>query len=535
MGNPHVDATLNRQLDLLAQPQHQPWLKQGLRGVEREALRVTADGELAMTPHPSVLGSALTHPEITTDYSEALLEFVTPARHDIAQALGDLDATHRFVAPNLGGELIWPQSMPAHLPADDQIPMAWYGTSHIGMLKHVYRRGLAMRYGRTMQCIAGIHYNYSLAEPLWQVLHAAAPTELCARDFQSERYIGLINNFRRHNWLLMYLFGASPALDAGFLHGRTHGLETLGADTLYLPYATSLRMSDLGYKNDAQANLKSSYNSLLEYMRNLARAVRTPHPPYAALGLKRGDEWWQINDNILQIENEYYATIRPKRVIKTGERPLEALCSRGVQYVEVRCIDVDPFTPSGISLETARFLDVFLLHAALSSSPWMDADATNRCAANFAQVVKQGRQPGLMLHTESGERSVQDWGLALLDELEPVAQLLDSVFDSKEYTTSQGIQREKLKDPALTPSARVLAGVREAGSHRAFGLAQARQHARQWQARPLTAEQLAHQVDLAKRSLADQVAMEAASVGSFDAFIEDYRARTPQMLCCDGP
>ncbi|MDK6792829.1 glutamate--cysteine ligase, partial [Escherichia coli] len=70
------------------------------------------------------------------------------------------------------------------------------------------------------------------------------------RDYQSAAYIALIRNFRRYSWLLMYLFGASPALDKGFLRGRAHQLEELDGDTLYLPYATSLRMSDLGYQSN---------------------------------------------------------------------------------------------------------------------------------------------------------------------------------------------------------------------------------------------------------------------------------------------
>ena len=98
--------------------------------------------------------------------------------------------------------------MPATLPGEADIPIAWYGTSNTGMLKHVYRRGLAERYGKTMQCIAGVHYNYSLADGLWDVLDTAPGT---TQDRRSRGYIGLIRNFTRYSWLLMYLFGAAPA------------------------------------------------------------------------------------------------------------------------------------------------------------------------------------------------------------------------------------------------------------------------------------------------------------------------------------
>ena len=524
---------LSRALDLLTQEAHLPLLAQGLRGVERETLRVTPDGQLARTPHPVALGSALTHAQITTDYSESLLEFITPAEPDIATALAELDAVHRFAYTELGPEMLWSQSMPGNLPDEADIPMAWYGTSHIGMLKHVYRRGLALRYGKTMQCIAGIHYNFSLSEDLWTLLHGANPSELSARDYQSERYIALIRNFMRYSWLLMYLFGASPALATQFMRGRPHRLETLSQDTLYLPYATSLRMSDLGYQNDAQAGLMPPYNNMFSYMRSLAQAVRKPYAPYEALGLKRGDEWWQINTNVLQIENEYYATIRPKRVIRTGERPLEALCARGVQYIEVRCMDVDPFEPVGISEQTARFLDAFLLFCAIEDSPLTNEDIGHENADNFARTVKEGRRPGLTLRLDGSERSLQDWGLELLDRIAPVAALLDNQRGASVHAQSLAAQREKLQVVDKTPSARVLAAVQAAGgSHAAFGLAQSRAHAQHFNSRPLTPAQLATFKDMAAASLAAQGDMEKNSEGSFDDFIADYRSRTPSHLCC---
>ncbi|MES3025992.1 MAG: glutamate--cysteine ligase, partial [Pseudomonadota bacterium] len=257
---------LTRRLALLGDDAHRALLVQGLRGIEREGLRIDAQGQLARTPHPEQLGSALTHPQITTDYAEALLEYITPAENDIALTLNRLDAIHRFAYTRLGAEMLWSQSMPCALPSEDEIDIAWYGKSNIGMLKHVYRRGLALRYGKAMQCIAGIHYNYSMSEQLWDVLRESdgVPEERrCAlRDFQSASYFALIRNFRRYSWLLMYLFGASPALSTGFLRGRAHQLETLSDDTLFLPYATSLRMSDLGYQNDAQSGLTPHENCL---------------------------------------------------------------------------------------------------------------------------------------------------------------------------------------------------------------------------------------------------------------------------------
>jgi glutamate--cysteine ligase len=521
---------LNRRLALLAEPQNRNLLSQGLRGIERETLRVDQFGDLAATPHPAALGAALTHQQITTDYSESLLEFITPAEHDVATALGRLDQIHRFAYSRLDDELLWNQSMPCHLPADADIPIAYFGKSHIGMLKHVYRRGLALRYGKTMQCIAGIHYNFSLNEDIWKLLHRAegpVDSKLTDRQYQSESYIALVRNFRRYSWLLMYLFGASPALAANFLRGRTGQMEKLSEDTYYLPYATSLRMSDIGYRNSAQSGLTPHYNDLQSYINSLAHAVSEPYPPYVALGTQRDGEWIQINTNVLQIENEYYSTIRPKRVINSGERPIQALSSRGVQYVEVRCMDIDPFDPLGISLPTSRFLDVFLHLLALEDSPLTsDAEGAEN-KQNFSCVVKQGRMPDLQLQRGGQHIGLQQWGLELLDRMIPIAALLDAQKGGSEHATALESQRAKLHDTALTPSARVLAAIREGGgSFIDFTLARSSADAAYFKARRPNAAEQAEFEALAATSISEQQQIEASQTGDFDTFVAAYRAST---------
>jgi len=517
---------LTRRLALLAQPEHRSVLT-GLRGIERETLRVDPRGHLAATPHPRPLGSALTHPQITTDYAEALLEFITPAESDIATTVDKLDGIHRFAYSKLGDELLWSQSMPCQLPGEEEIEIAWYGKSNLGMLKHVYRRGLALRYGKAMQCIAGIHYNYSLNEDLWKVLakHEAGDKRQSAMAVQSEAYLATIRNFRRYSWLLMYLFGASPALASSFLRGRPHRLEALSDDTLYLPYATSLRMSDLGYQNDAQSGLRPHENCLDSYVAALTKAVNQPYEPYAALGTKRDGEWIQLSTNVLQIENEYYSTIRPKRVIRTGERPIQALCARGVQYIEVRCMDVDPFEPVGINVKTGRFLDTFLLYCALEESPMNTPEQTAMYTENFARTVKEGRRPGLLLNNGERELSLQDWGRELLARFAPVAALLDAQRGDNAHAEALADAAAKLADPELTPSAKVMAALRANGkSFAAFGLEQSEQHAAYFRAHPPTAQEEAYFQQLAAESLAEQAAMEAAPQADFDDYVAAYRA-----------
>ncbi len=529
-----MSTLLQRRLALLALDANRPLLAQGLRGIERETLRVTRDGALAHSAHPVAWGSALTHPHITTDYAETLVEFITPAEHDIAVALQKLDESHRFAYTELPDELLWSQSMPGNLPAESEIEIANYGTSNIGMLKHVYRRGLALRYGKTMQCIAGIHYNFSLAEPLWQLLRLEeGHTEQTPTEFQSESYIAMMRNFRRYGWLLMYLFGASPALPKSFLRGHPHQLETLSDDTLYLPYGTSLRMGDLGYHNDAQAGLTPQENSLENYVTTLSAAVNKAYPPYQAIGTKRDGEWIQLSTNVLQIENEYYSTIRPKRVIRRGERPIQALCRRGVQYIEVRCMDVDPYDPLGISLDTGRFLDVFLLFCALDESPRNTPVGGLEYQTNFATTVKEGRRPGLQLKRRGQPVALKEWGLNLLEQFKPVAALLDNQTGSNVHSKVLEQQAVKLLDPACTPSARVLRDLANYDhSYPKFGLAMSEQHAQNFRSRALSPELVNAYREMAATSLAEQAKMEAEPGGNLDQFITAYQNST---LCnpCD--
>ena len=516
---------LNRRLNLLGERNNLPLLEQCLHGIERECLRVTADARLAQTPHPEELGSALTNDQITTDYSESLLEFITPALPDPTDTLASLDKIHRFAYSKLGNEFLWSPSMPCPLPAEEDIPIAYYGTSNIGQLKYVYRKGLALRYGKTMQCIAGIHYNFSLPEALWPVLKQAEGFIGTDRDYQSDAYIALIRNFRRYSWLLMYLFGASPALDAGFLRGRSHQLEQFDAETLYLPYATSLRMSDLGYQSNAQAGLTPCYNNLDSYTDSLRKAVATPYAPYVEIGTHKDGEWVQLNTNILQIENEYYSNIRPKRVTYVGERPIQALVARGVQYVEVRLLDINPFLPVGIDLPQARFLDAFLLYCALQESPQFENSECGDCTSNFLSVVKEGRRPGLQLQRQGQAIDLKEWAAELLEKIAPVAALLDQNHESGPHSKALDDQFDKVKDASLTPSAKVLASMTEhKESFAQFSMRQSQAHAEYFRSEPLSAEDQTAFEEKARQSLLEQTETEKIEEGDFDLFVASYQA-----------
>lgn len=519
-----------RAATLLANPE---WLRLALRGIEKEGLRVDAQARLAMTPHPKALGSALTNGRITTDYAEALLELITGTHSTVDAMLAELSDVHRFVSRKLGDELIWNQSMPANLPPEPDIAIGWYGTSNTGTLKHVYRRGLAERYGKAMQCIAGVHYNFSLPDTYWQGLGApGAPLQ----DQRSEGYIALIRNFTRYSWLLMYLFGASPVVARRFMADKPASLEPLGTESAYLPYATSLRMSDLGYQNKAQSQLKLCYNSLDEFLHRMFTAVSQPWPDYEAIGTHRDGEWIQLNTNVLQIENEYYSIIRPKRTTGRCERPATALATRGVQYIEVRCLDIDPFEPIGISEATARFVDAFLLFCATEVSPTFgDAGFCAESDSNFARVVKQGRLPGLMLQRQGSEVSVPEWGTALLEQIRPYAEALDHAHGTHAYVDALAVQQAKLDDPALTPSARVLAGVRAHGDDfLAFTLAQSAAHAHNLRAAPMADETVEAFEQEALSSIDAQQRIEQSDSIDFDAYVRQYERALHQGCSPDA-
>ncbi|WP_226810266.1 glutamate--cysteine ligase [Candidatus Vallotia lariciata] len=525
--------TYARRLALLMQPAHRPLLLKGLQGIEKESLRVRRDGMLGLTPHPTALGSALIHAQLTTDYSESLLEIITPAQHTSDVMLEQLDMLHRYVYESIGDELLWNASMPCVLPPEEQIPIAQYGTSNIGRLKHVYRRGLALRYGKSMQCIAGIHYNFSLHEDIFRLLQQHERTDGSPLQYQSNSYLALIRNFRRSSWLLMLLFGASPALSRSFVRGCLNGLDTFDADTLFLPYATSLRMSDLvGYQNTpGQSSVSADYNNLDNYLNTVANAISQPYPPYKQLGTKRNGEWLQINTNVLQMENELYSTIRPKRITQSGERPLHALASRGVQYIEVRLLDIDPFEAIGISSNTARFLEAYLLYCALDESPLLYAAEHIEANNNFACVVMQARRPGLELSRDGRLVSLQDWAIELLEKIELAAVLLDTQDGGGRYCAALSAQRTKVENFALTPSARILDDMNTTGrSFIRFALEQSAKHASAMRARPLSREMHDHYATLAVRSLQQQNEIEQAELGQFDQFMESYHAYTPHRI-----
>ncbi|WP_419571815.1 glutamate--cysteine ligase [Rheinheimera sp.] len=495
------------------------------RGLERETLRILPDGRLAQSDHAQALGSALSHPLITTDFSESLLEFITPAQSSIEVTLQQLADIHKFSVSHIGEEQLWPGSMPCFIRDQDEIRLAQYGSSNVGRMKTLYREGLKNRYGSMMQAISGVHFNFSIPTEFWQQYQQQLGNSDELQDFISTQYLHLIRNYKRYVWLIVYLFGASPVMCKSFLQGREpkYQFQSLGKGSIYLPYATSLRMSDLGYTNNAQSSLNISYNSLPDYIQGLRQAISTPSPQYQQIGVKVDGQYRQLNGNILQIENEFYSTIRPKRTTQSGERPTCALKRRGVEYIEVRSLDVNPFSPVGISAEQMRFLDLFLLYCLFEQSPLMTAEQQALTEQNLRKVVAEGRRQNLELLDAEQPRLMLDWAEQIFADMMPIARWMDEAHGADLYQATLKDLYLALLDPAKTLSGRWLNTIlSQQRDHGCYALELSANYKQQFASQPYGFYQQTQFEQMAAESLRQQQQVEQADSLSFDQYLHDY-------------
>ena len=480
-----------------------------LRGIERESLRMQSDGFLSQADHPQALGSALTHPHITTDYWEALLEFITPPQPKRTEALHYLKDIHSVAHRHLEhGEKLWPLSMPCMLDDnDDKIRLAQYGSSNIGKFKTLYRHGLGVRYGRRMQTISGLHYNLSFPDQLFEQLQQHETDEalkaLSAQDYRSHRYFGLIRNFIRLTPLVMFLVGASPSVCQCFMTGREHHLLPLLRGTLYLPYATALRMGRFGYQNSAQKQLGIHYNNIDGYLEGLQKAVKTAYAPFSRLGLNDAQgEPIQINDHVLQIQNEYYSLVRPK---------------------QLRAVDVNPYSPIGINEDTAGFLEVLALYCLLLDSPDLIPAEQDQIEKNQAEVVNRGRAPNAAITVGEQSFPIEAWSQSHLEAMQELVVLLDQCYGTTLYSKAMTVMQQRVAEVDDTLSAQMIEDTLEAGGTWGFGSQMAAQHASSYERHQLSAETWAYFDDLATQSLQQQQQLEQDSQLSFEQYLAQFR------------
>lgn len=516
-----VPTDLNNTLKLLEKYELNTLSTKLNRGVERECLRVSKEGFISQMGHPKGLGSALTHPYITTDYGESLLEFVTPVETTPKALLKKLEEIHRFTYQNLGDEILWPYCMPCPISSEDQINIAQYGSSNIGRMKTIYRQGLKRRYGGLMQIISGVHYNFSMPSYFWPFYQKVKNDQNSLRNFIDKSYLNLIRNFYRYHWVIPYLFGSSPAVCGSFLKGKNHKLtQWQGTGSLYGKYATSLRMSDFGYQNNNQNSINICYNSLEKFVEALTEALHTKDPVFSKWGIKSNGEYIQLNDGILQIENEYYAPIRPKRITLQGERPSQALLNRGIEYVEVRCLDVNPFTPIGMNEEQILFLDMFLFYCLIKESPSCTDLEFSNCRENFKKVVNEGRDPNLKLNQgQSIDLALKN----LFNELEPIAHFFDNGSCDSQYTRVLGDLSQTIGHPEKTYSGILLDNIfRSEKGVMKFFLNLGLKYRDQLMAIPFSKERNKFFDELTNLSVLKQKEIENNDILSLDDYIKSY-------------
>lgn len=493
------------------------------RGIERECLRVTPEGLLSPTPHSPKLGSKLTHPSITTDYSENLLELITEPHTCVSALMKELTELHAFTAQSLPDERLWPMSMPCILGADDTIPIADYGSSNSGQLKMHYRRGLSYRYGRHMQCIAGLHYNFSLPESFWKLWYEKYdPCHHTLQDCINANTMRLIRNYLKHAWLMFMIMGASPACDRSFFtQSPPDFLKSLNGQTIYGPKACSLRMSRLGYQSQVQDSIQTSYNSLEQYLLDLQYASSTLSPEYQKITELHGPQA-QLNANLIQIEAELYAPIRPKQITKPCERPIRALQERGIEYIEVRGIDVNPLSPLGITESQIYFLDTFLVFCLLHNSPTFSLDSAMQWHDNQSKAVLEGLSPDCALAVGEKEILASDWGKRIFEDLLKVSDLLDQPLAEPLHQQAVREAQARFEERNTLPAAQQLSDLFQGQSFIEYGRSMAQAHHETLLNYALS-EKIQHRLErCAEQSLEDQASLEANQTLSYEAYMKCY-------------
>ena len=522
--------TLAERLKKIESKGYSRLLKNSLTGLEKESLRVNTEGHISQQPHPKAFGSALKNPWITTDYGEALLELITPPCNRAHHSLDFLLDVETFVYQHINEELLWTSSMPCVIRGEEDISIAQYGSSNAGKMKSVYREGLAERYGKLMQVIAGIHFNYSVPVNFWPAFQEIeGETDKKLQDFIDERYMGMTRNIQRYGWLIPYLFGTSPAICQSFVAGipKPESMKIFNDYTCYEPWGTSLRMGDIGYTNrkEDKRGIKADYNSLDKYVKSLRDAINTPHKAYEEIGLKFGDKYLQLNTNILQIENEYYSSVRPKQILKGFEKPTDALERRGIQYVELRSVDINAFRPAGLTHQQLYFLELFMLFCLLQESPKIDAQEAKEIDENQSLVAHQGRKPALELQRNGKAITLTNWANQLFDEMTGVAEILNSVHEETCYQYTIQSQRELVEDASKTPSAMVLDDIMNRdGSYYQFAKRKSEEHREYFLQRKLDEDIEKKLEQMAITSLQEQSQLEREDTLDFDAFLAQYFA-----------
>ncbi|BGI51505.1 MAG: glutamate--cysteine ligase [Buchnera aphidicola (Ceratovacuna japonica)] len=427
------------------------------RGIERESIRIDKNGNFSKKMHPKSLGEPLTHKWITTDFSENLIELITPKIKNVNELITFLKDIYTYTIKNLDSEMLWPLSIPPYYPKNENIiKIAKYGNSYEGRKKELYRIGLKNRYGTYKNIISGIHYNFSLSIEFWKKYNKKKKIN---KNIISKGYMHIIRNYYRFGHLISYIFGSSPYISKKInikksIYKKKYYLKE-NKDILYSKWSTSLRNSNIINNNNIKKKINIKFNSLSEYIKKVKKALNTKDKEFKKIKNTKKDKKKQINNNIIQLENELYIQIRPKQNTKKDETQLNALEKRGIKYIEIRSLDVNPFSYIGIKKYQILFLDLFLIWCTLTKSPYIKKKEMKKININWENICIKGKKPGQKVYIYKRKEIFIKNGLKILKEIKKIAKILDSNTKLKEYEKSCKKIKKILKNRELTYSSRI--------------------------------------------------------------------------------
>ncbi|TBX11029.1 bifunctional glutamate--cysteine ligase GshA/glutathione synthetase GshB [Clostridium perfringens] len=403
-------------------------------GLEKENVRVTESGNLALTPHPKAFGDREKNAYIKTDFSESQLEMVTPVCNTLEEVYSFICNLNKVVSLEImkNGEFLWPQSNPPILPREEEIPIAKLSNRE----DELYRENLSYKYGKKKQVISGIHYNFSFKEEFIKLLYKELKVEKDFREFKDDIYLRMARNFQKYHWLLIYLTGASPVFHESYIEEIKEEGEKLGEDSYYIKDDTSLRNSSYGYKN--KKDYYVSYNSIEEYASDIKNLVK---------------------DKEIQSIKEYYNPIRLKSL--GSEDMLESLLHKGIDYLEVRLLDLDPLSIQGVSKETLYLVHLFMIYTLLKENKEITYKDQEEFFKNHDMVALKGRNEEAVIYENEVPVLLKDKGREILSEMGEIVEILFS--NNEEFKNVIKRALEKINNPHDTISEKLIKDIKEEG------------------------------------------------------------------------
>lgn len=403
-------------------------------GLEKENVRVTERGNLALTPHPKAFGDRENNPYIKTDFSESQLEMVTPVCNTLEEVYSFICNLNKVVSLEImkNGEFLWPQSNPPILPREEEIPIAKLSNRE----DELYRENLSYKYGKKKQVISGIHYNFSFKEEFIKLLYKELKVKKDFREFKDDIYLRMARNFQKYHWLLIYLTGASPVFHESYIDEIKEEGEKLGEDSYYIKDDTSLRNSSYGYKN--KKDYYVSYNSIEEYASDIKNLVK---------------------DKEIQSIKEYYNPIRLKSL--GSEDMLESLLNKGIDYLEVRLLDLDPLSVQGVNKETLYLVHLFMIYTLLKENKEITYKDQEEFFKNHDMVALKGRNEEAVIHENGIPVLLKDKGREILSEMDEIVEILFSNNEKFKNVIKRAL--EKINNPHDTISEKLIKDIKEEG------------------------------------------------------------------------